>query len=287
MGITIRQHLASLVAVFLALLIGVLIGAALSQQPELERVIDGLREDWAAEKQRNDALEAQLEASRRSDQSLVPGLVRGRLSGRRILVAMTSNPEDPDLRDAIRTTLHEAGAVVPITVTFGDDYLDRCEKSGEQALKRAGLPAGARTDGSVEHVAAAAATALAKALLSGDADKLRALRKLVKLDGAANGPFDAAVVAGGSTNADARREDLVDTPLVRALLAHGLIVVGCESSHAEESYIPAYADCRISTVDHADTAAGQVSLVWLLEGHEGHFGVKATADRVSPEMEGL
>ena len=287
MGITIRQHIAALVAVFLALLIGVLMGAAISQQPGLEKRIDRIAEESAQEKARNDALERQLEARERSEQALLPGLVHDRLTGRRVLLVMTAVPEDASLRDAIRTALEEAGATVPLTITFRDDYAQRCAKSAVQALQNAGRPAPNPTDESADRVAEAAAAAIADAAVRGQNESLRALRKLARVDGVVRQPFDAAIVAGGSETASVRRDEVVDQPVIEALLARGLRVVGCESSQAAESYIAAYVNHQLSTVDHADTTAGQLSLVWLLAGHEGRFGTKSTADRVSPELEGL
>ena len=109
-----RYHLVSIIAVFLALAIGIVVGTAALNGP----VLDGLRGniDRLADDKRN--LEGDVVVLRRDAEaaddfalSIAPGLVRGALEDERVLLVVT--PETPaDLVDRVTPLLVQAGATV-------------------------------------------------------------------------------------------------------------------------------------------------------------------------------
>jgi hypothetical protein len=61
---------------------------------------------------------------------------------------------------------------------------------------------------------------------------------------------------------------------------------GVETREADPSQIPWYRDRGLSTVDNVDDTAGRASLVFVLAGAEGDYGVKDTADALLPNVAG-
>ena len=98
MGYSGRYHAASLAAVFLALAIGILIGVGLGHnvlsgaQKDLEK---SLKSDLANTRDRNQALQGELNQQREFGEQSYPGLVGNLLSGKRIaVVALGGLPDD-------------------------------------------------------------------------------------------------------------------------------------------------------------------------------------------------
>jgi len=60
-------------------------------------------------------------------------------------------------------------------------------------------------------------------------------------------------------------------------------VIGIEKENTNFSYMEAYKKFRISTVDNVNSNIGKVSLVLAMEGRPGHYGVKATAEEITPK----
>src|SRR5262245_13718132 len=98
MGYSGRYHAASLAAVFLALAIGILIGVGLGHnvisgaQRDLEK---SLKSDLASTRDRNQALQSDLNQEREFGEQIYPGLVGNLLTGKRIaVVALGGLPDD-------------------------------------------------------------------------------------------------------------------------------------------------------------------------------------------------
>src|SRR4051794_29584744 len=112
MGYSARYHAISLVAVFLALAIGILIGAEFggdaltSTRKNLEHSLTGNLQD---ERERADELSGRLARSDEFASRVYPALVRERLEGRRIgVVALGGLPGDTS--SAIEDALGPTGA---------------------------------------------------------------------------------------------------------------------------------------------------------------------------------
>src|SRR4051812_33618253 len=110
MGYSARYHAASLIAVFLALAIGILIGAEFggdaltNTRRDLEHSLVGNLQDARS---RADELSGQLNRSDEFEERVFPVLIRDRLRGRRIaIVALGGLPGDitGDVEDALAPT---------------------------------------------------------------------------------------------------------------------------------------------------------------------------------------
>lgn len=147
--IDFRYHVVSIVAVFLALALGLFVGSTTLQST----VADQLSSQAQRVRSDNQRLEKQLSAAHGTisdDQSFAaavePLLVRGRLTGQ--TVALVSAPGVSDsARSALAGTLQEAGATVTADVRLAPAYLDPTQQAelGQLAhdLAAPGHPPGA------------------------------------------------------------------------------------------------------------------------------------------------
>jgi len=279
MGISTRQHLASLVAVFLALLIGVLVGVAVMRQPGLEARLKDLTDEVAQRHEERLCAGVAKEFAERA----LPILMRDKLNGRSVAMLVTATSHAGAAERAIRDALEVAGATVVTKATFDPDFVAHCDESRDQLLADLGLkpnPGGSLAEAVVGRTA--------QAVARGDTAAFRPLsrRGLVRIDQEVDGTPTLAIVVGGAKTPAPKRLEHLDLPLIRILRSSPTIerVVGCETSDAVESVMRAYQREDVSTIDNVDTAPGQFSLVLALAGVEGDYGMKRSAKRYFPEM---
>ncbi len=292
MMVDMKYHIASMVAVFLALGVGILVGSAMVGDSVLieqqERLIDRLELDFAELRASREDLRARLsasdrllEASFRFEEEACARLASGRLAGTRVAVIVSADGVSGATLDRVCRAIEGAGGVVTVVA----HVWKRLEPvSAEEARTLATACGIAAT--SPQAIGRAAARALANGVVLGEAGpSLLALGTLgyVTLDRDAPEPADAVVLAGGSHD-PASSATHVDVPVLRAIGQAGLPAVGIEPSDVRFSYIEHYKREGIATVDCVDTPVGRLSLVYALAGEEGHFGVKESAERLAPDV---
>ncbi len=69
---------------------------------------------------------------------------------------------------------------------------------------------------------------------------------------------------------------------IETIKGYNIPLAGTEKADCEMSYIKAYADADIPSIDNIDDVIGQYSLVKVLQGYRGHFGIKGTANSLIP-----
>ncbi len=272
-----RYHALSLVAVFLALVIGLLLGVAIGDRGLVSSaekdVRASLRGDVRrAQAERDDALDA-LHARARFEQAAYPALVANRLVGRRIALVALGGDAD-HIFDLTRDALQGSGAQLTSVSVLGRplnlDELAAAAKGTryERLADDSDLlhPFGTRIG--IQFVAGGA-------LLKAERRDL-----LVQGSGTLSGA-DAVVVVHSPLDEDADGADLVKTfedGLMRGLRSHDVPVVGVETTDADPSQIGWFSDEQVSSVDDLDDPIGRAALVYALAGQRGAFGVKASAD---------
>ena len=289
----LRYHIASLVAVFLALGIGIFIGTAFVGAPVVERRINTLNRILA------DKL---TELARRTDEAnkgeealraLVPSLIGGKLAGRSVLLVRTGDYPEA-VRDA-QTVLEAAGARVTGTLTLPVEGWGR-ERSGaenELAALAAALLNSPRGGAETTPEAALVDTLRRAGRLSGDLPPAEGspARLIVLVAGVQGPPPGRAAGPISPREAQARAEaderavvvGRMSERLAKAFADGGAVVAGAEPWTADRSSVPAFQAAGVASVDCVDRAAGQIALVFALRGDKGAFGLKPTAERVLPE----
>ncbi|MDI3281147.1 MAG: copper transporter [Bacillota bacterium] len=287
-----RYHIASLVAVFLALGIGILIGSSLQGEKVIveqqQKLIDRLGADFEglrAEKKKLEAevafLQGQIRMWEQFGRAARPALLQNRLYGKQIALVRTAEGADSRLVEELRQALEEAGAEVR-SVTTILRYPEETDEELLSALKEA-----FGQDRPWPELSRSLFQALAAHIAQGsplaNAHRL-AGAELVRFSGDYKTPVDAVIVLGG-----AQREtdswQKVDLPLIDALRSTGIPVAGVESSQVAYSFMPFYRQKRILTVDDADLVPGQVALIYgLAAGKRSSFGIKEGARQLLPAL---
>lgn len=309
--ITARHHVVSLAAVFLALVIGLVLGSGVFS----ESLLSGLRtekQDLHAQNEalRNEqnALGERLGTANGFDAQMAPRIVHGELAGKSVLVFRTPDAHDDDV-DALSRIIAQAGGTSAGTITLTQQFVDGNSAEKLRTVVDSGiLPAGAQLDTGLVDQGAQAGDLLGIALLINrnptvppvdDVQRetvLAALRDTGFLTypgqriGAANA---AIVVTGGGLAEDAGNVGAGVARFAAALAPHGSGVVlagrdGCAAGTAAVAV--ARADNRIAevinTVDDVDLEAGRITAVLAVAnvirgGHVGQYGVGHGAGAVT------
>jgi hypothetical protein len=284
----LRYHVASLTAVFVALVIGILVGVGLSgkgfvndaERANLNGQIADLQKERDAARASADKAGKGAEALKAFSDAAYPAVVPGRLNGQRIAVLFVG-PIDRGVSFAIDKSVGDAGGTVvrtrsisaPIDVAAVEDALKR-----QQPLRKL---AGVDRLGDL-------GTALAGELAAGGKTPLwDSLGPVIvqERDGPATPPADALVVVRTARpQVGATRRFLAG--LYSGLARSGEPAVGTEAPGATPTALPAFAKAGLSTVDSIDGSMGRLGLVLLLQGAQpGHYGMGETAtDGVLPEI---
>jgi hypothetical protein len=305
-----RYHLVTIIAIFLALAVGIVVGTAALNGP----VLDGLRRSNAgliSDKRalESDVRELQGEVDTADDftRLLSGDLVGGLLDGERVLLVLAPDA-DRQVADQLAATLTEAGAQVTGRLALQPDLLDPEQRQLVDDLVAQVVPAGLELpEGSA---VARASVELAAALLVPPGEEpidrdaaqqvVSAFEEagLVELrdEGEQITPATVAVLLAGAPpaeeqddDAQTQREGLLS--LARALdgSSGGAVVAGPPEAALEGGLVRALRaddalDAEISTVDNADRALGHVAvvraLVEQLQGGAGRYGSSSGATPV-------
>jgi hypothetical protein len=274
-----RYHLVSLVAVFLALSIGLLLGTIVVERGVLDSqrdaIVEGLQAEFGTLAEENDVL-ARENLERESYMiDTLPALTSSRLAGRAVVV-MTNTGRTDGLGATTDAVTQAGGSVV--TMTFNEEGLGLDQPDIQDALTAV---IGERPD--EEFAASVVASLVAEwsqpatvrpvtdALVASGATSMSEFPPGTRVDGA------VAMVAW---------EDTVDTvalDIAQALDDLGSVAVGVESSTNPDGVAAAAAERGLSAVDDVSRVEGQYSLVFVLNGEAaGFFGFGDNAQAPYP-----
>lgn len=285
--LTWRYHLLSLVAVFLALGLGILVGISLSDNGVVETGQAGLVEDIQRNlddlRSQNNSLGRERATNLRFQEDTFPFIVGGRLQGKKIAV-VASNKTGDDLQRQLKSAVHGAGGQV-ISTTLLNSRFDVEAAAAKIKTDLKADPVFAAVD--VSSVVALTGGQLAKEVAGrgGSAPKLLTILQGTLVDsmmGNYDVPADAVVLITRADDDQAPAYSELEKQLLLSLRGMGVMPVGAEMEDAPRSEIPLFLSVDVSSVDNLDSRIGQVSLVFVLGGEKGAFGVKTTADMLIP-----
>jgi hypothetical protein len=283
MGYSARYHTTSLIAVFIALAIGILIGAEFggdalnSTRKDLERSLVGNLQDARS---RADELSGELNRSNEFAERVYPVLTRERLEGRRIaLIALGDLPGEitDDVKEALAPTgarLIGVGVVrEPVDINALAEDLAKTRfadlRTNSDALSELGTGLGRQLV-----VGGTLLDAVHGALFSRASGSFGALDGVIVVR-------DQPEEMGAVQDAKA---DQFEEALMSGITATRMPAVGVETSSAESSSVSFFQSNDLASVDDVDLTAGQVALVFTLLGADGSFGVKGSADQLLPDL---
>jgi hypothetical protein len=283
MGYSARYHATSLIAVFLALAIGILIGAEFggdaltSTRKNLEASLVNNLQDARS---KSDELNGQLGRSNEFADRVYPVLTGARLEGRRIaIVALGGLPSEDT--NAVEEALGPTGAKL-VGVGVVREPVDLNGLAGD--LTKTRFTDLKRNPDSLSALGAGVGRQL---VLGGTLPEVvrshlfsRASGSFGRLDGVIvvrNQPQDLGPLQRTTTGT-------LESGLMSGIAGTRVPSVGVENSTADPSSISFFQANDLSSVDDVELTAGQVALVFSMLGAEGSFGVKASADRLLPDL---
>ncbi|WP_033441663.1 copper transporter [Saccharothrix sp. NRRL B-16314] len=311
--ISLRYHIVSITAVFLALAVGVVLGSTAISG----RLLSGLNDDKSAlgeevsalQAERN-ALDARLADSDRFATSVGPLAVKGQLAERTVVVVTTADAR-PDDRDALTELLRAAGATVTGEVQLTESFAD--PDKGDQLLNLVARlqPAGTQLPTGADPGTRAGALLGALLLIGKDDNQPQATpdETAAALGGLASAGFVkpgqdlrpaqlTVVLTGGAVQGDSAADRAATVARFASQLdrsgAGTVLAGGSGSADGTGAVGVARADTAatsvLSTVDNLDTASGRVVAVLALreqlEGRAGRYGVAGNAEGTAPGAAG-
>lgn len=225
--IDFRYHLVSLISVFLALAVGIALGAGPLEQTigdTLTGQVDQLRTEKEELRTELDATTAELARSDAAFAAAAPAVLDGVLEGRRVALVQVDEVS-PEVREQVAERLVEAGASVTATVQVTDLWTDPDQRSFRQGIAGTLVqwldPVPAEDAGTGTELAEALAQSLTAAAPT-DPDVRRddavtvldllVESGLVVVEGDLRFPADAIVVLAGPTAAAAVEEEPLVSP---------------------------------------------------------------------------
>lgn len=277
----LRYHVASLSAVFLALVVGILVGVGISgrgfvdksERRNFENRIAALQSQADQLGAQKELLAQQGQAEHTFVQDTYPVLMRDRLEGKRIGVVVVGSAGRPvgDVRQALADSGATLSLYRVLKVPFAGLTVRRA------LVNRPGF----QTAESVGHELAQEWVTPGVTPISDVVSPL-----LVEEEhGPAGRAVDAIVVVGGMPLNVATAQFVAG--MFDGFAAAAIPVVGVERIDTVPSAVPAWGQmASLSTVDDVDTPSGKFALGLLLAGGaRGHYGVKQTAEAPLPRVE--
>ncbi len=277
-----RYHVTSLAAVFLALIIGILVGVGISgtgfvresERENLNGIIDDLRADRDALRTQRDSLVAEARAADAFVEAAYPLVMNGRLRGQRIAVVSVGAMPAP-VADSVDRALTDAGASVVRTVVL--------TMPGDMSRVSAALARKPALEGQVGRWGTIGSD-VGTQLAAGEDDLLAALEPLIVQERAGSAALEAdGVVVFGPVPAQ------VDTPrsqFLRGLytgLADAAVGSAVEAREERPGTVAELASFGFASVDDVDSRLGRVALAGVLSSDAAamrgkRYGIKPTAE---------
>jgi hypothetical protein len=279
----LRYHVASLSAVFIALVVGILVGVGISGRGFVDKSERrNFQNQIAALQTKADQLSAekgllaqQGEAAQSFVQDTYPVLMRNRLAAKRIAVIVIG-PSGGTAGSDVARALGDAGATTALYRAVKEPVTLKPLRSALKATP------GFKTLPNIAHE-------LGQEWVTGGvtpvADKVSPLL-VEEQRGSTGRPVDGVVVVERTAPTDGPTQRFL-SGLLNGLRDGGVPIVGAEEVDAPESLVSSWQAVQgMSSVDDVDTPTGKLALVLLLGGApSGSYGLKPSADASLPRIE--
>jgi hypothetical protein len=316
--IDFRYHLVSIVAVFLALAIGLVLGSTELRGTALDALqttSDSLRSDLSAANSARDAYSAQVGADQQVISAAEPVTLKSLLTGDKI-VLITEPGASSDVISGIQKAAGYAGATITGTIALQTKFNDT--SGGTEATLNnldgqiaqndtttLGTPSDSQTANQQQAAQLLAGAVVTRSATTASGLTLTEAQTLLTDFGQAGfisvsgqpqaGATLAVIVTPDSVpsdgSSDSANQVLVAVAQEFASASAATIVTGNTSGDGSGSAMSvlraASVSGQVSTIDNADTASGQVAAIWALNKQvngqkAGAYGVQAGASSGGP-----
>lgn len=275
----LRYHIASLVAVFLALALGLVLGGLVVRQGGFDQqqsaIVASLRKDFDYLKKQNTTLKKSLAFEREYSSQMTSAWVAGRLQGRTVLV-VTSETKGEGSEAAVAAIKAAGGS--PAVVTFLKPGLGLSDTTVADAARSvvgtsADLKTTVTSTLASEWTQPAGARPLTEALSSAGALKVTGL----SASSAATQAVDICAFNG--------KPDDLALDIMQAYANAGLYALGGQAAAADTGVASAAAARKLSAFDTLGTNAGTFTFVALLSGaQQGYYSTADNATAAFPPV---
>jgi len=287
MGYSGRYHAASLVAVFIALAVGILIGIGLADDvvstasQELEQSLRDERDQAQAEVEE---LRGELNAERQFSDSAYPALVDDMLARQRFAVVELGDVPDDGVdataKDATQAAQEGGAELASVSsIELPLDVAALADAAGGR-FKGAG-----RDPDQLERLGRAIGVQLAG---GGELIDRTKQELFSRFNGSLDGVSLLILVRNPVEDLGQQQQadyDALEGGIIEGARAGAVGSVGVEQTSTDPTTLDAFSDRGVSTVDDVDASAGKVSVVYVLDGAKGDFGSKDGASALMPELQ--
>ena len=289
--IDLKYHIVSIVAIFLALGMGILIGSSIVSNDVMvvqqQKIIDSLETQFSSLREHESTLLAEdVKKSKMINnyenfaQGMLAPIVEERLKGRNVAVVVSGTEVIPS---GLLNTLTLSGANVNSQTLVLENINMKDSKLRQKLIAYYGADANVTSDILRQKVAESLGL-----LVNNKADpalsKFLSENNLIKISYTNNDSVDTVILIGGSDTLGQSFPEGFDSTLIKTLLQDGKQVIGVESSNVKLSYMKTYQKFNISTVDNINLSLGQISLVLAMVGEPGNYGTKSNATKFMPGL---
>lgn len=269
----LRYHIASLVAVFVALTVGLLLGSIVVERGLLTSqratLLTGLQAEFDTLRAESQGLKATNETLSLFAADAVSGVVSGVLADRTVVVI--ASPDNADTAARASEAVRLAGGKVAYATFSGpgfsltDDMIAATAR--ELSVATSSVTASRVVDAlAFEWSATGVPRSMTKALIAAGALKMQGLGATATVAGTV-----VTAVYEGMPDPWAMR-------LARAMTSDTRFALGVDTTKRSDGSAKAAKAAGLSGVDDIDTTFGRVSLAWVLSGRAaGLFGTGADA----------
>lgn len=264
----LRYHLISLISVFLALAIGILLGVAVAGEgvvtdrleaeiTDIQQRFERQRVEIGEREQRISRLEERIAADEDLQSAMSEAMITDALIG--VEVALVSGAyADEETVEEVRNALTASGA----EITFAEE-LEEPSSATEVTSAETTTP----LQGDY--------TSVAFSVLEETGDDSIPPRAVVFVGGGELPPEAPSGTLDALNEAQAEMFEVWQNA--------GLRVVAAESSDAGRSEVELFQSAGVTSVDNADTAAGRAAIIRLITSDDdGSYGTKDTASELFP-----
>jgi hypothetical protein len=310
--ISMRYHIISLAAAFLALALGIVLGAAKISGP----LVAGLKGDSQSLTEQRDRLQADnqgLAANVASAEKMAEAVsevaVRGVFRPNPTVVLITTSDANSADRDAVLALLSKAGAKLAAQLQLTTDFTDPGRAQQLRTLLTSNIPAG-QTLPEVDDPGTLAGALLSMLLIADDSgnskgtadEATKAFTALstggfVQVSGTLAAGRLVVILTGGAMTGGSEGDRAVTIKSLAAqlkLAAKGVVVAGRQGSETARSGPVGVirgdtaASAALTTVDDVDLASGRLATVLGLAeqdgGGVGRYGVSPSAEARIPTL---
>lgn len=280
-----RYHIVSLVAVFLALAVGVLLGTVIIDKGTLveqqKALVRRLENRFNQLEKENRLLSKQLKTREEFEEAVLPLTVRDVLKDKKVVMINTTQVDEILLKRVLET-LRQAGADAGRITLVHSDF-----KLGDKAVREKLSSYFLEEKRNQKELKQAVLNKLANELVTASSESpfLVELSRLGLVETENLETLSAEAIILGGQQKDSSLVKEIDLLLAGYFQELEVPVVAIETTETKASLLTLYQKADVSTVDNVDMIAGRVALVYVLRGTKGSYGIGSRVDGLLPPLE--